>query len=54
MAIYRFIIDAPTPPPVTDERTEEDDEELAEEIVDRQGNYTINIITIFSVIYICI
>ena len=49
-----FIIDAPTPPPVTDERTEEDDEETAEEIVDRQGDYTINILTIFVVIYIYI
>ena len=46
---YRFITDAPTPPPVTEERTEEG-EENPEELVDRQGNYIINIIIIFSVI----
>ena len=36
------------------ERTEDDDEETAEEIVDRLGNYRTNIIAIFSVTYIYI
>ena len=34
---YRCIADAPTPPPVTEEQRE-GDEETAEEVFERQGN----------------
>ena len=48
---YHFIIAAPPAPPITEERTEEG-KGTSEEIVDRQGNYIINIITAFSEKYI--
>ena len=57
METHRVIIDEPPAPPATVERTEEDveeegDEEIAaEEVVDRQGIYILNIIR-FSVKYI--